>query len=378
MYWYIPPSGTSEAGNSYTITVTATAGCGGGVTETVSYVLNISGAGSSCDSTEWSVVAPALKWYSILAPGTTPVATPVAPPAVTASGATCTVTLVLEIDATGSGSYTEVTTDSLFLANFDAVDKDFDILTNDQSYINEVYPFRYVWTDDATSPKIVTETFSVTFESACWVDSLAWDLTGRTNIDHTLGNSDPAISAVAYTQSVTNCPITIVTEWFNDGTSAWEAYTNWEPTFFGSYDAATGAFSPDSTGFDTAPYLPVSVVQLRVVVTSTLSTELDGSFTDEFTITLLGSCAEEALTRGGEIADQTYVDSQPALEFQPPYTYSGDATTCPLTAVLSIHDGAGWVVYDAANPDHAWVNAFADGSAAPFTDAAELSIEIAG
>ena len=150
--------------------------------------------------------------------------------------------IILEIDTTSTGSFTEVTIDSLFIVNYDSVVKDFDIQTNEQSFISTSYALRYVLTDDAASVKTVIEEFTITFESACFADSLTWDGVGRMNIDHTFAAFNPEVTALEYTQGVTNCPINIVTEYYDQTSLSWVAYANWEPSFFSLYDASTGAF----------------------------------------------------------------------------------------------------------------------------------------
>ena len=55
------------------------------------------------------------------------------------------------------------------------------------------------------------------------------------------------VDAIDFTQSIPNCETEITLEYQNPSTSAWEDYTNWEPTFFSSYDDVTGSFTQDSS-----------------------------------------------------------------------------------------------------------------------------------
>ena len=110
--------------------------------------------------------------YTILAPGSSSVATSITSPALTSSEASCTLTRAFEVRDPATGIWDDydlmaVADRPSWITNYDNVAWPFDIDSTDVSLAGEVVALRFRVTDDAPSPASVYDTFTVTFSYEC-------------------------------------------------------------------------------------------------------------------------------------------------------------------------------------------------------------------
>ena len=88
-------------------------------------------------------------------------------------------------------------------------------------------------------------------------------------------------------------------------------------------------------------YKPQTDYQVRAVFTSRYSELPDASdrvISDEFTLSLVETCAANTLTQTTPLADYLYAIGDSSVSFTPAFTTAISTTTCPITAELFFFD----------------------------------------
>ena len=106
---------------------------------------------------------------------------------------------------------------------------------------------RYSYTDNADSgSSTVYSAFTINFDYECRTATLTLDNSCRGDQSNTFGTST-SVCSVIDTHSAPNCPLSFTFTVAPDASSAYGAFTGTIASYVGSVDAATGAFTIDTT-----------------------------------------------------------------------------------------------------------------------------------
>lgn len=114
-----------------------------------------------------------------------------------------------------------------------------------------------------------------------------------------------------------------------------------------NYSPAVGATSADLTGL---VWKPKTVLQMKIVATSTNSKSAKASVTDDFTLTMSDTCAANKIALDGTtyansnsgtaVSDFTYTIGQAAVTKKPLISTVETNANCPVTSKLYVYSEA--------------------------------------
>lgn len=144
------------------------------------------------------------------------------------------------------------------------------------------------------------------------------------------------------TQAITNCYKTVEHYYWNNSTSAWEAFTG--ANFYRGQ--ADNSITIGVSSADYASYRPEVYYEMRIVWTSPYSSQAAGAVEEQFKIRFFDACIGNSLTISSNLADAVHqVSDSTAATYTPSISPSVSTATCPLDQRCEIYDEASdtWV-----------------------------------